>query len=45
MAVGLNEWYYTSGTIQYSPEGFVIPQYGMQGEKTLEFEVKDIYQD
>ncbi|MDR6460510.1 hypothetical protein J2786_003644 [Chryseobacterium vietnamense] len=45
MITGLNEWYYSSGTKRYAPEGFATPKYGVQGEKPLDFEVKHIRQE
>ena len=41
----LNEWYYESGTMRYTPDGFATPKYGIPGEQPLEFEVKHIRQD
>jgi hypothetical protein len=41
----LNEWYYESGTMRYTPNGFAIPKYGTGDEKPLDFDVKHVRQD
>jgi hypothetical protein len=32
---GCANWYYNSGTNRYEPKGFIVPQYGREGDDIL----------